>query len=160
MQVDSKLFLIPIYNIHKVAFGTNSYLGSFDNELLAASVSTKVRWVLNNRSSSSSSAITPPPQRNTSLVTTTAMFDEVISNGKVKCHANIDIRQAPDNLSLMLKKSGNVVSDNDTSIYQGVYRNGSSWRVSLSQSPEIYLFFSNVLFLQKHTTYFSHTYTI
>jgi hypothetical protein len=57
------------------------------------------------------------------------MFDEVIRNGQIRCNADIDIRQAPDNLPFLLK-SKDALASSRSSIYQGVYRNGSRWNVS------------------------------
>jgi hypothetical protein len=100
--------------------------------------------VLDNSSSSSSSSSSSLaagplaiPQRKkvdsrkkTAVVTTTTKFDEVIRNGQVKCYVDIDIRQAPDNLPLLLKPKDDAVASSRSSVYQGVFRNnGTKWSV-------------------------------
>jgi hypothetical protein len=70
------------------------------------------------------------------IVITTAKFDDAIKKGLInikQCHADVDIREAPDNLPLLLKKPGNVFSSGSSSIYKNVCRNGSKWSVRLHQ---------------------------
>jgi hypothetical protein len=74
--------------------------------------------------------------RTDGIVITTAKFDDAIKKGLInikQCNVDMDIRLAPDNLPLLLKKSGNVFSSGTSSIYKNVCRNGSKWSVRLDQ---------------------------